>query len=78
MSCAEVESIGELQVPATTQQQRSPRRGGGGGRLLLGRFQDRRIVAKADHMIHFVRVVTRGSHAVEGGVIVVSVLLPPL
>ena len=65
--------------PSTTQQQqRSPRRGGGGGRLLLGRFQDRRIVAKADHMIRFIRIVARISHAVEGGDVVVSILLPPL
>ena len=40
VSCAEVESVGELQVPATTQQQQqSPRRGGGGGRLGLGGFR---------------------------------------
>ena len=29
-----------------------------------GRFQDRRIVAKADHMIRLVRIVERDSHVV--------------
>ena len=41
-----------------------------------GRFQDRRIVAKADHMICLVWIVEHGSRVdVGGGVVAVSVLL---
>ena len=40
-----------------------------------GRFQDRRIVAKADHMIRLVRIVERGSDVVGGDVVAVSGLL---
>ena len=56
----------------------SLRQGGGGAGRLLGRFQDRRTVAKANHMIRFVHIVGWGSHAAGGGDVVVSVLLPLL
>ena len=42
------------------------------GTAIAGRFQDRRIVAKADHMIRLGRI---GSRVVEGDVVAVSFLL---
>ena len=45
------------------------------GTAIAGRFQDRRTVVKADHMIRLDRIVDQGSRVVGGDVVAVSFLL---